>query len=199
MSIEVYSKRKKLNVGDEDDGVVVIDVTQNGTDPTFVKFSPFFPHGRIPIPGPNHVFTKTVEGAWQGLKVFENEGVDLSMLGTANSKKRSANHKRGAVVGHAITRRACNSSGEEEDMTVIIGYVEARKQLYVPMYEYVLEHYLKNEIELLRGLVREGNRVILLDYDTNEDIEFTGKPLSHASLICSFLKQNRIKKNLEDY
>jgi hypothetical protein len=195
MSIEVHSKRKKLNISEkerEENNVIVIDVTKNGPDATFVKFSPFFPHGYIPIPGLSGIFTKTVKGAWQGLKVFENEGVDLSMLNTASPKKRPANEKRGRILGHAISQRAGNSSDEEEEMTIIIGYVEARKQLYVPMYEYVLEHYLKNEIELLRGLVREGNRVILLDYDVNDDIECIKKPLSHASLICSFLKKNRI-------
>lgn len=30
--------------------------------------------------------------------------------------------------------------------------------------------------------------VILLDYDTNDDVENTSKPLSHASMILDFIK-----------
>jgi hypothetical protein len=43
-----------------------------------VRFSPFYPHGGIPIPNSPGVFAQSVEGIWQGLKVFENEDVDPS-------------------------------------------------------------------------------------------------------------------------
>ena len=57
------------------------------------------------------------------------------------------------------------------------------------MYEHVLRAYLANEVLLLKGLVDEGNRVIFLDYDTNEDIENPAKPLSHASVLKRWIEQ----------
>lgn len=175
MSIEVFSKRKKIPVGDK---VVVVDVTKNGSDPTFVKFSPFYPHGNIPVPGFSDLTTQTVEGAWQGLKAFEREGPDLSFLNKTQPKKRSASESKGKVLGHRY--------GEGEDAR-LLGYVEARRLVYVPMYEHVLRTHLVDEVLLLRGLVEEGNRVILLDYDTNEDVENTTSHLSHASIVKRFL------------
>ena len=173
MSVEVWSKRKKIP-----QDAVAIDVTKNGSDPTFVKFSPFYPHGDIPVPGFADVKTKSVEGAWQGLKAFENEGPDLSLLNRDQSKKRPRTDSRGDVLGHRY--------GEGSDAR-LLDYVEARRMIYVPMYEHVLQTRLANEIELLKGLIREGNRVLLLDYDVNENIECTSSPLSHASIIKRWL------------
>ena len=36
--------------------------------------------------------------------------------------------------------------------------------------------------------------VILLDYDTNDDVENTTKPLSHVSLIKKFIEEKHMKK-----
>ncbi len=44
----------------------VIDVTSKGDFP-FVKLSPFYPHGNIPVPFSQNHFAKSVEGIWQGL------------------------------------------------------------------------------------------------------------------------------------
>lgn len=154
---------------------IIVDVTSKSDDPTFVKFSPFFPHGAIPVPTSTLV-TESVEGAWQGLKVFELEGVDLKKLRVRTMKglKRPGGVKRGRVLGHSL--------GQSADAS-LQSYVEARNSLYVPMYNYVLEHKLSNELSLLKGLVREGNHVVLLDYEVNEDIADVSKPLSHASLV----------------
>ena len=47
----------------------IIDVTSRGIEP-WVRFSPFYPHGGIPIPNSPSVSAQSVEGLWQGLKVF---------------------------------------------------------------------------------------------------------------------------------
>lgn len=48
----------------------IIDVTSRSSEP-WVHFSPFYPHGNIPVPlSPGYV-GESVEGIWQGLKVFE--------------------------------------------------------------------------------------------------------------------------------
>lgn len=179
MSIELLSKRKSLPVPSE--RLVVIDVTKNSAVATFAKFSPFFPHGSIPVPGFDDLVTTSVEGAWQGLKVFENDSADMKRLSRDGMKKqplkRPANKKRGKVIGHL------GAPPTNDAPCVLLDYVEARKRLYIPMYEHVLKTHLVAEVELLRGLVREGKRVVLLDYDVNEDVEDVRKPLSHASLV----------------
>lgn len=167
----VGKRSKKAQEALKEDGYVLIDVTSSSEDVTFRKFSPFYPHGGIPVPG-TYLRSQSVEGVWQALKVFEKEGVDMKKLSITSMKniKRAVGEKRGRVLGHQF--------GDQ-----VIGYVEARKAIYVPTYQFVLENKLRSEIELLRGLLTEGHKIALVDYDVNEDIEDVRKPLSHASLI----------------
>lgn len=184
MSIIIVSKRSNKAIqAAVARGYVTIDVTSNSTDPTFVKFSPFYPHGNIPVAGFVGVTSHSVEGVWQGLKVFEHEGIDLRKAKSKSMKnlKRCVSDKRGNVLGHMYAKDA-----------QLMAYVEARKRIYIPTYDYVLNNYLQNEITLLRGLLNEGQNICFLDYDTNEDVENTQKPLSHASLI----KRNLIETAL---
>ena len=78
----------------------IVDITSKADFP-WVKFSPFFPHGDIPVPNSPGVFGKSVEGIWQALKVFENFDVDLSKLENDSMKgiKRTV-RKYGVVLGH---------------------------------------------------------------------------------------------------
>ena len=70
----------------------------------------------------------------------------------------------------------------------LLGYIEARKQIYVPSYIWMLEHKCQDEIQYFKQLLNEGKTIVFLDYDTNEDIEDRSKPLSHASLIKKYLE-----------
>lgn len=174
--IVIVSKRqKKVQKDLEGRGYVLVDVTSSSEDVTFRKFSPFYPHGDIPVPG-NASVSMSVEGVWQALKVFEKEGVDMSKLKikTMKNLKRAVGEKRGRVKGHAY--------GSE-----VLDYVTARKTIYIPTYQYVLEHVLQNELALLKAMFEEGQKIALVDFDVNEDVENTAKPLSHASLIKSAL------------
>ena len=47
---------------------MIIDVTSHAQD-EFVKFSPFYPNGGIPVPFTDGLVAVSVEGIWQGLKV----------------------------------------------------------------------------------------------------------------------------------
>lgn len=38
----------------------------------WVRMSPFFPHGGIPVPLSGDVVAQPVEGTWQALKVFQD-------------------------------------------------------------------------------------------------------------------------------
>jgi len=66
--------------------------------------------------------------------------------------------------------------------TELLGYIEARKQIYIPTYQWVLENKVKYIIDRLRE-VSKTKTIVLLDYDTNADVDNGRTPLSHASLI----------------
>lgn len=55
-----------------------------------------------------------------------------------------------------------------------------------PTYHWVLEHRLAEEVEALRQILAR-QPVVLLDYETNGDVEDTSKPLSHASIIVGWV------------
>jgi hypothetical protein len=156
---------------------LIIDVTSKGNHP-YIKFSPFYPHGNIPIPFSEGYFAETVEGIWQGLKVFENEGIDPSKFTIKNMSgiKRTV-RKFGKPLGH---RQGINGSE-------LLDYISARKKIYMRAYAYILENRVKSIVDEL-GEKAHNQDIILLDYDTNEDIENAKKPLSHASLVKKHLE-----------
>lgn len=156
---------------------LIIDVTSKGNEP-YLKFSPFYPHGNIPIPNSNGFFSETVEGVWQGLKVFENHDIDQTKFQIKNMSgiKRTV-RKFGKPLGH---RYGINSN-------LLLDYISARKKIYMTTYAYILQNRLKEVVDDLIKIAFTRD-LILLDYDTNEDIENSKKPLSHASLIKKHLE-----------
>ena len=72
------------------------------------------------------------------------------------------------------------------DTGELLPNVEARKLIYLPAYRFVLEHRLQEELRALKALATE-KVVVLLDYETNEDINNTKKPLSNAGLVKACL------------
>jgi hypothetical protein len=155
----------------------VIDVTSRGPQP-WIRFSPFYPHGGIPVPCSSEQTGASVEGIWQGLKVFARQDVDPSKLAntTMRGLKRSA-RQFGAVLGHR--------AGLQGDR--LLTYAEARRLIYLPTYQWVLDHRLQDELAELRRL-GAAQLVLLLDYATNDDIDDLTRPLSHASLILRYLE-----------
>ena len=179
--VHVASRRKKLNTLEREfPQSEIIDVTSKADQP-WVKFSPFYPHGNIPVPFSDGVHSYSVEGLWQGLKVFDSHDVDHSKFEVKNMKgiKRTV-RKYGTVLGH---RKGVNGSE-------LFSYLDARKVIYIPSYQYVLDNLVQAELdELMRILERKD--VVLLDYETNANIEDLSKPLSHASLIAAHLNNSR--------
>ena len=158
-------------------GAIIIDVTSKG-EGEWQKLSPFYPHGGIPVPFSEGVTSMSVEGVWQGLKVFETGDVDRNSFrnGTMKGIKRTV-RTNGKCLGH---RKGVN--GKE-----LLGYIDARKEIYVPTYFWMLENKCPEQIKKLR-IMSQSKPVILLDYDTNADLEDSKKPLSHASLICKYIE-----------
>jgi hypothetical protein len=159
---------------------MLLDVTSKGVLP-WVKFSPFYPHGGIPVPFSPDVTAQSVEGIWQGLKVFETADVDTSKFAITGMKnlKRTV-RTLGTPKGH---RQGVNGEA-------LLSYRDARYQIYLPCYKWVLDNCLQDEIAELRQLAQTQN-VVLLDYETNTDIDNLSKPLSHAGLIKRYLENVR--------
>lgn len=179
MKIVLESRRKKpATLAKAWPGALVVDVTSKGDEP-WARFSPFYPHGDIPIPGSPGVVARSVEGLWQGLKVFEKEDVDPARWEIATMKgiKRAVGGKRGKVLGHRF--------GVGTD--VLLSYREARYRIYLPAYRWVLDHRLAELVGQLRDEAA-ARTVVLLDYETNGDVEDLSSPLSHASLIKRYLQ-----------
>jgi len=174
MRIVVESRRKKPStISKAWPDALIVDVTSKGEEP-WVRFSPFFPHGGIPIPGSPGIFARSVEGLWQGLKVFENEGVDPTRWEISDMKgiKRAVGGRRGKVLGHRF--------GVGGD--VLLGYRDARFRIYLPAYLWVLENRLDDQVTRLRQAA-SARAVVLLDYETNGDVEDLSSPLSHGALV----------------
>lgn len=184
--IFVESRRKSQKTLDKTYPMAeIIDLTSKGIEP-FVRLSPFYPHGDIPVPFSNDTFSYSVEGIWQGLKVFNDSDIDASKFQIKDMKdiKRTV-RKYGHPLGH---RKGLN--GE------LLDYITARKEIYIPTYYWVLENKASKVLDLLI-MKAKSNDLVLLDYQTNGDIENTKKPISHAAIVKRFLEDkhpNLLKK-----
>lgn len=169
---------------------IVVDVTSKGEMP-FVMLSPFYPHGGIPVPFSENLYSWTVEGIWQGLKVFDGEDIDPAKFEIQDMKgiKRTV-RKLGEPLGHRA-----GVTGEQ-----LLNYIDARKKIYVPSYRWILQNKACRAIQELEDLATRGD-LVLLDYNTNDDIEDPSKPLSHASLVKAYLVElnpNLLKQKTQE-
>lgn len=182
MQIEVANKRRKV----QRPGAVVLDVTSRGPEP-WVRFSPFYPHGGIPVPMSPGVTSESVEGVWQALKVFESADVDPSKLSVTSMKGLKRTVRRfGQVRGHRA-----GLTGER-----LLDYRTARREIYLPTYRWVLENRLPDLVSELRELA-VSSEVVLLDYTTNGDADDIGTPLSHAALVARFCRSSHVPDRAE--
>ncbi|SEG77610.1 hypothetical protein SAMN05444920_104509 [Nonomuraea solani] len=173
MPIQIASRRRSAaSLAKAFPAAHLIDVTSRAEEP-WVRLSPFYPHGGIPVPETPGVTGQSVEGIWQALKVFETEDVDPARLRitTMTGLKRTV-RKHGPVLGHRD-----GLHGER-----LLPYESARRRIYLPAYRWVLEHEVADLVERLRELAAEED-VVLLDYTTNGDVTDLTTPLSHAALI----------------
>ena len=176
--IIIESKRKKPEtILKQYPDAILADVTSGAKD-GLVKLSPFYPHGGIPVPFSEGYTATCVEAIWQGLKVFEGCDVDVQMFQNDTMKNIKRTVRRfGKPIGH---RKGVHG-------TELLGYIEARKLIYIPTYKWVLE----NKVAFIIDRLREASKtktIVLLDYDTNADVENAKKPLSHAALIKAYVE-----------
>ncbi|MGL5894207.1 MAG: DUF6939 family protein [Bacteroidales bacterium] len=176
--IIIESRKKKIETLQKKyPGAILADVTSKATD-ALVKLSPFYPHGDIPVPFSEGLTASCVEAIWQALKVFQSADIDLPLLQNRTMKniKRTA-RKYGTPLGH---RRGIN--GVE-----LLNYHEARLQIYLPAYKWMLENKVPSIIERLRE-ASKTKTILLLDYNTNCDVDDLKTPLSHAFLIKAYVE-----------
>jgi hypothetical protein len=148
-----------------------IDVSSYGEEP-FKRLSPFDYSEKyeIPVPGNEQIRAHSVEGIWQGLKVI-NGRPDFSLF------KRRPHKRHGQPEGHIF--------GDN-----VIGYLEARENIYVPAYVFqVVNNVLDN---IVGELEKKIEPVVFYDVEQNKDIKDLSKPFSHASLLVTLL--NVMKK-----
>lgn len=176
--IFIESKRKhRETILKQHPSAIIADVTSHAAD-DLIKLSPFYPHGDIPVPFSEGVTATCVEAVWQGLKVFESVDVDVAMFRNDTMKNIKRTVKRfGRPLGH---RKGVNG-------TELLGYIEARKQIYIPTYRWMLEHKVPNIIRRLKE-ASKTKTIVLLDYNTNCDVDDPKKPLSHAFLIKAYVE-----------
>lgn len=155
---------------------VICDVTSQSQNKLYVRLSPFFPHGDIPVPYSNGITASCVEAVWQGLKVFEKCDIDVSVFGNTSMKNiKRTTCRYGRILGH---RKGVNG-------TELLDYVTARKDIYLPTFLWVLENKVKPILDRLKE-ANKTKKIVLLDYTTNSDPFDTTKPLSHAYLIKAY-------------
>ncbi|WUH99763.1 hypothetical protein OHR68_40810 [Spirillospora sp. NBC_00431] len=174
MPLHVASRRRTTLHRDFPDALI-LDVTSRGPEP-WVRLSPFYPHGGIPVPGHPGLTGMSVEGVWQALKVFASEQEDFSKLDIATMKgiKRTV-RRLGPPLGHRLHGR-------------LLGYEEARRSIYLPTYRWMLDHRASDLVAELRDLSAERT-VVLLDYTTNGDVADLTTPLSHAALVTQRVQE----------
>jgi hypothetical protein len=187
----IYIKSKKTKektLLKKHPNALILDVSSKGKQP-WVKLSPFYPHGGIPIPPystgyksmPAENISKdvsmTVEGIWQGLKVFEYEDIDRSKFEFKKMEgiKRTV-RKFGKPLGH---RNGVNGKK-------LLDYPTAREEIYLHAYAWVLDNKVNDVVLQLKDLA-EKQDIVLLDYNTNENIKDYSKPISHAGLVKRYL------------
>ncbi len=176
--IVVEHKRKSLDkLHEKYPGAHILDITSKATN-ALVKLRPFFPHGDIPIPFSPGNTAMSVEGIWQGLKVFEGADVDLRSFENSTMKNLKRTIRRyGLSLGH---RKGING-------TILLSYIDARIEIYLPSYLCVLE----NKVQRIMTRVKEESMrkdMVLLDYTTNSNVKDPNSPLSHAYLVKAYVE-----------
>lgn len=191
--ITVISRKSKKKIQEfrASGEYMVIDVTSKGR-PADSQFSPFHPHGGIPVPGSPGVFSASVEGIWQGLKMFEGKekngvkkavSIDTAKFDVTDMEKlKRTTRTFGTVSAHWYGD--VSAPAPERVLT----YGQARREIYLPAYHFVLENKLQKE---LRELVEEATRtkLVLLDFCTRRLDDELG-PLSHAWVIVDYINAN---------
>ena len=181
--IYVENKRRKIErIQKQYPNADILDVTSTSNLRYAQLLSPFYPHGNIPIPFSPGFTSYSVEGIWQGLKVFKSCGIDMNSFcnNTMVGLKRTIS-RYGHPLGH---QKGINSKE-------LLDYFEARMLLYLPSYRWVLEN-VPEVVDIIERIKQRNitNDIVFLDYNTNIDFCNISSPISHAGLIKLYIEDS---------
>lgn len=184
-------KRSMEKLKEEYPNAYILDITSSSPFRYGQLLSPFYPHGNIPIPGESGGMTAcSVEGIWQGLKVFEHAGIDRYSFrnDTMKNIKRTV-RKFGKPLGHQYGVFSKQ----------LLNYADAKRLIYAPSYKYVLDNIpeVQNIINRIKKQA-EISDIVFLDYNLNPDNRDASKPLSHAELVKMYIEE-RYPTTEEDF
>lgn len=180
--IYIENKRRKIDgIRKQYPSADILDVTSSSTLKYTQLLSPFYPHGGIPIPGDSRGMTAlSVEGIWQGLKVFEHEGICMdSFINTTMKNLKRTVRTHGKPLGHQYGVYSSE----------LLDYLTARVKIYLPSYKYVLDNV--DSVKVIVDKIRERslvNDIVMLDYNTNTEYLNIKTPLSHAGLLKMYIE-----------
>ncbi len=186
--IYIENKKRKIEkIKEQYPEADILDITSKSSTRYAQILSPFYPHGHIPIPFSPGYYAECVEGVWQGLKVFETCGIDMtsfsnnSMIGLKRTVR-----KYGLPLGH---QKGVNSRE-------LLNYFDARMYIYIPTYRWVLDNVPEVHTVVTSIANRAKNHdIVFLDYNTNIDFRDTSLPMSHAGLVKMYIEGTYPKDN----
>ena len=176
--IYIENKKRKLEkIQAQYPNADILDITSASTAHYAQILSPFYPHGGIPVPFTPGMYATCVEAIWQGLKVFQNVDVDVEIF--KNDTMKRTVRKFGPPLGH---RKGVY--GKE-----LLNYFDARMQIYLPTYKWVLDNVEEVHHIVMRIAERAlTHDIVFLDYNTNTEFRDITSPLSHAGLVKLYIE-----------
>lgn len=153
-----------------------VDVTLSSTNAEFRKLSPYYIHGDIPVPNSSGYYATSVAAIWEGLKVFENKGIDTAVFkSTKQIDILRSNAENSIFIGHQF-----GVYGKR-----ILDLREARGKILIPAYRSMLDYKAQDVIKWIRAY-SENKCLVLLDNEVNCKIDDITAPLSNAFLVKAY-------------
>lgn len=155
----VYGPYDKVD--DQDEHTVFVNPTSRSRDPEYRQLSPFF-LGPVDVDpfGDGQTYTsRTFENAWQYLKLYAQHQEDVraylewARRGWASPRAHRFPMGKGAQPLCSLWKGAR------------LGYIEARFNIYAPLYEYCVETYQAPVLKRLQDLYHQGKTIALFDFD----------------------------------
>ena len=185
--IYVENKKRKIEkIKEQYPNADILDITSSSELRYAQILSPFYPHGNIPIPFTDGLKATCVEAVWQGLKVFDSCDIDLNTFknDTMKGLKRTVR-----IFGKPLGHRK-GVYGKE-----LLNYFDARMQIYIPTYKWVLDNVPEVHNVIMRIKERSKDHdIVFLDYNTNTEFRDTSSPLSQAGLVKLYIEGNYPEK-----
>ncbi len=144
------------------------------------RLNPAYQHGQIPVPGLHGMFTESVTGAMEGLKLIGKEGLPGKInpgYFTGPGRIRELGDKEW-LLGWSFEGRR-------------LSLPDARRSIFIPAYLWAAQNKAYAVLARLRqfGKVceKKGKDLIVFDGIPSDDPDDFEKPLSAAAVLVSYL------------